>query len=363
MILHLIDDEKIAPRTIELFEEALPGQNLFVCFRMQTQRVTLSERVMYDDQVGNLDNNRFNMVIIHYLSERKRVFYEKYIHRKIKTYWIVWGGDIYNNLLTSRGFDTYYEPTYGGGKMLIKNKLAKIGIKLFYKKELVFIKEHISYLLTFNEEYDLFKRYLGNYLPPKAEMYFFYYPIDKIVGPFLINSWCNVESKNIVVGNCATVSNNHCLVFRFLKKCNLVGAKIIPVLSYGGTPKYICHVNSIGKKLFGEKYQPQSVFLPIEKYNAFMREAAYFVYGNWRQEAVGNIVVAFYLGAKVFLSIKSPLLSFFKNKGLYVFVLEQMNEHSLTPLSEIERQHNRNIMKHNYNEALLLERIRKTWSY
>lgn len=362
MILHLIDDEKIAPRTIELFEKALPNQNFFVCFRMPVQRIVPSDRIVYEDQIEGLDFGVFSKVFIHYLSDRKRAFYNKYIKKEIETYWFVWGGDIYNDLMTSRGFNTYYEPLYGGVRLFIKNRLAKAGIKPYFKDNLRFIKEHVNYMLTIPEEYKLFRKYLNDYLPPHCDIEFFYYPIDKIIGQTLLEKWCDVDSRKIVVGNCATVSNNHCYAFKYLKSCSLEGFTIVPVLSYGGTKKYVDHVNEEGKKYFGEAYQPQLSFLPIDEYNAFMCQSSFYVYGNWRQEAVGNIVIALYMGAKVFLSKKSPLLEFYRNKGLAIYELEQMDSKSLLPLSDELRAKNRELMLHNYNEALLMERIRKVWS-
>lgn len=361
MILHLIDDEKIAPRTIEIFNKALPGQNCFICFRMPQKRVKSSNDVFYDDEVGAVDFLKYTKVFIHYLSKRKIEFYNRYIKHDVETYWFIWGGDIYNDLMASRGFDVYYEPLYGGGRMFLKNKLSKLGIKPFHKAELQFIKGNIDYVLTSEEEYILQKKYLGKYLPKRFVCDFFYYPIDTIVGESLAEKWCNLESKQIVVGNCATVSNNHCYVFAYLNKCRTEGWKVVPVLSYGGTPKYIEHVKVRGRKLFGNEFAPQLRFLPLDEYNAFMLNSGYFVYGNWRQEAVGNIVIALYLGAKVFISKRSPLLLYFRKLGLTVFELESINSNSMVPLSEENRINNRAIMKDFYNEERLINIVKSAW--
>ena len=40
----------------------------------------------------------------------------------------------------------------------------------------------------------------------------------------------------------------------------------------------------------------------------FLLSADVFIYGNWRQEAVGNILIALFIGGKVFLDEKNPLL-------------------------------------------------------
>ena len=60
---------------------------------------------------------------------------------------------------------------------------------------------------------------------------------------------------------------------------------------------------------------------------------------------MGNIVVALYLGAKVFMSGKSPLYEDLTGRGLIIFKLEDITQESLdTPLSRMQKDNNRKIL-------------------
>lgn len=76
---------------------------------------------------------------------------------------------------------------------------------------------------------------------------------------------------------------------------------------------------------------------------------------------MGNITTALNMGCKVFLSNTSPVFTFLKKLGLYVYTIQ--NDLSTceinTPLTEEEKSHNRNILYSMYNE----EQFRSNFSF
>ena len=71
-----------------------------------------------------------------------------------------------------------------------------------------------------------------------------------------------------------------------------------------------------------------------------------------RQQAMGNIYTALNMGCKVFLSNTSPVFTFLKKLGVYVYSIQNdlSTSEINTPLTEEEKSHNRNIIYSMYNE-------------
>ena len=67
------------------------------------------------------------------------------------------------------------------------------------------------------------------------------------------------------------------------------------------------------------------------------------MYGNFRKEGWGNILVGLYLGGKVYLSEKSVLSKTLKNAGYKFFITEHINETFNINLTEEEKKCNRRI--------------------
>ena len=78
-------------------------------------------------------------------------------------------------------------------------------------------------------------------------------------------------------------------------------------MSYSGKKGYVDHVLQSGRLLLGENFSPLLDFMPLDEYNRLQSDVSVALFGNWRQEAIGNIIVALYLGAKVFLSHVNPV--------------------------------------------------------
>ncbi|MGM9535466.1 MAG: TDP-N-acetylfucosamine:lipid II N-acetylfucosaminyltransferase, partial [Intestinibacter sp.] len=361
-ILHLVSDEKVINRCMDLFVKALPNQNLFLCFTSYSDLKYVKARPNLYFEISSLQNKIHNIdkVIIHYLDKTKIDFVNRYINEDISCYWIIWGADLYLTFLYPLGYSLYYEEGYVSWRSRINRILvSKIGLMPpGLKKNITFIKERINYVVGVTCDYKLLTKYIDGIQTPLISN-FSYYSIDTILGE-LKNKWVN--SQDIIVGNSCSITNNHVYTFKYLHNLALGNRKIIVPLNYGNYPRYKSHILSEGKRLFGTSFSPILEFLPLSQYNKTMLNVGIYIYGNWRQEAVGNIYISLYIGAKVFLSTKSPLYNELREQGLIIFGLEFISQDDLDkPLSMMDREHNRSIIYKLMSDDMIINVIRNTW--
>lgn len=366
MILHLFDDEKVINRVVESFNEALPGQSKYVCFLTAENSVLVKPdaSIFFYHGTEKLDIpfSKVEKVIIHNLSYQKILFCEQYISVGIPVYWVLWGADLYNALLGYRGYKMLESRRFYPLIMNLRYVASKIGYRGNTEKTtLRFIAHRVNFFVSnCVEEYHILRKYLPMQTKHVEYKDFFYYPIDQILNSQLMDSW--TEGNNILLGNSASFTNNHEYVLKILSKLNLNGKEIIAPISYGGTLSYRMHIKQIGTRLFGESFHTLDSFLPLEEYNKLMVSSEICVYGNWRQEAVGNIIIALYLGAKVFLSFHSPLLSWFRKMGIVIFELESITDGEIAlPLDMDSRKKNREILRNKYCKKNQIRLIQETF--
>lgn len=363
MILHLVDDEKIINRIIDLFDEVLGEENSYVCFLHSEapQLVRPHTNLSFYDGTQNpgIDFEKVDKVVIHFLSYSKVCFCNQYIPQNVPIYWALWGADLYNGLLANRGYKLLYNRRY----IPLRANLVWLAERMGYRGRsertiLNFISTRVRYFFAdCRNEYLLLQKYLPEHTRNIQHRELFYYPVDDVLGSELLGKW--VSGNKILLGNSASFTNNHEYVLKLLSQCSLGRKTVVAPISYGGSVKYRTRIKKLGRKLFGNQFQPQETFLPLEEYNKLMLSAEVCIYGSWRQEAMGNIVIALYLGAKVFLSKYSPLLSWYKEMGVVIYELESINDEQLhTPLSKEQKEMNRKILQNRYNRDRMFKLIR-----
>lgn len=352
--LHFFVDEKVVSRCIQNFEDVLPHQNRYIVVipekdyqlkhvKVQNEQlfaVTYGSEEFYN-VIGDL--RQYKHVTIHLLTWEMFQFASE--HPEAEITWASWGSDLYSDLLEMRGYKMYYNKRaiykYQGRDALIKRlgraTLGKLQMRKIMKVRLRAL-QNISRVCMMDGEYNLLRQYY-----PEARhislVHLGYYPIDEMISKDMMDS--RSAGKNIVVGNSAYGHGNHVEVFERLKKIDLSGRKVIVPLSYGDVPGYIMEE---GKKLLGESFEPVVDFMPLEDYNRLLLSSDVFIYGNYRQAAVGNIVVALYIGAKVFLNPKNPLYKMYKDRGYMFFSIDELEEKINYCLTEDEVNNNRKMV-------------------
>ena len=119
-----------------------------------------------------------------------------------------------------------------------------------------------------------------------------YYDID------FSRNFNETKYTRVLVGNSASLTNNHLEIFDKLKKHdNIV---VFTPLSYGDLD-YREKVISEGRKIFKERFMPITDFMTSDKYNKFLFSMDIAIFNHKRQEAMGNTITLLGMGKKVFI--------------------------------------------------------------
>ena len=276
-----------------------------------------------------------------------KVTFIKSAPQSIKVIWAIPGGDLYNRYLRYMG----YPLVYNEKKSFLKF-FGGILRGFTRRQEFYYLMKRCSAIICAHCDYKLIQKYNRSGYTTPEHIYSTAYSMEKVMGPLYGLPFEKHEGNSLIVGNSASFTNNHLYVLEQLSKTDLADCKVSVIMSYG-------HSSPAYRKAVQEKYAAKfrgnlnmiSDYLPLEKYNELLMSATHFIYGNWRQEAVGNILTALYLGGKVFLSEKNPLLEAFLGQGLKIFCLEKIGDDFLSPLSDEDKQKNRERVSTLYNDS------------
>lgn len=347
MKLHLVNDEKIINRTIGEFEAVFPGENLWVVTNRRRGFMLVEKRdcvVGREEFLRSHASRRYDEIYIHLLNPRKISVLRHVDISRARVYWIIWGLDLYNKLLVPKGFRLFAPGNSGARAKGVGALVKRIGERLQGRRTVRFIERHVDYVVTDTTEndYDWLTRYYPR-LAAKPHKDFFYYPIDVILGPGLMDS--QVDGDDIMIGNSASATNNHEMVIDLLSRLDTGNRRIVVPLSYSGRKEYVEAVSARGHAAWGDRFVPLLEFLPLDEYSRQQRATSVALFGNLRQEAIGNILISLYLGAKVFLPRTNPVYAWAQGHGLRVFALETLDQKELdTPLDADTRRANREIL-------------------
>ena len=368
-LLHFFTDGKVTNDAIESFEDAFPNENFFLVLskdgtpsmvrpHKNTKFLPFKSPALYSII---RDCKEYGEVIFHSMDYEFSLIIQQMDHPNIN--WVVWGGDMYESLLYRKGYRLYIDEEnlfkVRSGKLPVFLYKVLIGVRdyRFYRVQIKASKK-IKTVTSYGPDYDL----LVKYYPEFGECnnkYLFYYPIEKMLDEQTKD--CFVSGNNIWVNPAAGYNGNHIDIFKRISSFNHIERICVP-LSYG-IPYWAKYVENEGRKMFGDRFDPMMTFIPKEEYYKRFLGSNAFIFGHLRQCAVGNIIVALYLGAKVFLYKDNPLYDFYKSMGVSIYDIEdELNEDEVyIPLSDELRQKNREIMINNYSYQKQIATIKKNF--
>lgn len=160
-----------------------------------------------------------------------------------------------------------------------------------------------------------------------------------------------VRGQNILVGNSADPNNNHIEIFNILRGLSIpADSKIIVPLSYGEM-NYKNEIIAIGKRMFGDNFQPVTQMLEMKEYVDLLASCSIVIFNHKRQQGAGNAGIALFLGAKIFMNPESLLYQEYVDQGLVVFsnsVIEnELTEYGVAYLDKNTMLHNRDLILKN----------------
>lgn len=262
----------------------------------------------------------FDYNIIEYLYRHKELL------KKVSIYF--WGGDI---------------PLVGTWK------------NRFVKKYV--IKNARSIITIIPKDYESLKTIYS----PKGQKFIALYPTEQIeiLSKLKEREYESNDKINILVGNSATVTNNHLKVMDLLSRFKDNDINIYVPLSYGDKD-YAEEVIEYGKRIFGNKLIPIRDFMPLEEYSEFLNTMDIAIFNMVRQQALGNIFLLLYMGCKVYLHPEGKLLDYFRKMDFFVIDTKSISDMSISELREFssdKKQHNKLLV----HRMLDREKSIKTW--
>jgi len=369
--LHLVNDEKFTNFTISLFEQCNPGNNIFVIGRYSEEhkfQIHLAENIKSylagsDEYFNFIEECNFDVLFVHFLDYYKCSVVYNLKKSKIIV-WLAWGGDIYNSpfykselyqpftLKLLKEINNNIETKIRNlKKALLPFVVIRKSSSIIYKKAI----KKINYCGTvLPDEYEVLQQWKFF----KAKQIFFSYGSfeDDIKDTNLLN--LKSIGSAILIGNSFSPSSNHLDVFAKLKNLNLGTRKIIVPLNYGNEIKYRDAIMKEGANIFKDNWCPLVNFISKKEYIKVLESCNVAIMNHERQQAVGNLVLLFWLGCKIFLSEKSISYQYFKSKGfsIYSFQADLDIEALNTPLSEGDFMKNRKLIKEEYSNDKVIAR-------
>lgn len=359
-ILHLAKDEKF----IDFFAKtiSIAGSNSHR-FIITTAHIDQPLRYIREiEPYRKVDNNFFSsaemysdlqscdVLLVHFLTlSAARMIMAAPNH--VKIVWSGWGADYYHLLPGGEsrllGPDAHRIATKFDAQRIQKNPLllARLVLRplrrLYNRHKLLqpAIKRVQYFSAPIPEDYDLLKKYCGNWFSPQ------YIQLNYASVETFASKVENIEKRNILVGNSASLTNNHIEVFRLLKKHDLTHRKVIVPLSYGDA-QYRQVVLDAGHNILGESFQPLVDFMPLNEYNNLIASCSCAIMNQYRQQALGNIGSILQGGARLFLNKKNVTSEFLRARGAYINDIEELNSENTQDLfSELSvDQKKRNIL-------------------
>ena len=367
-ILHITTDNKFISHALSTFESVYPNQNtvwmlstggeINVASNSYDKRFSLAQS-MSPKFLNQLKS--FDLVILHSLIMQ---WYPLIIlaPKNTKFAWLGWGYDYYNYIYKDQSqlllketskLDSHTKRAKVD-RLTIKS-IVKYSINLAVNKVVkkIALKRIASFSPVLEEDYNLVKEAKLISSLPKFMPWNYGSLEENLVANFIDQ---RVIGKSILVGNSASMTNNHIEAFDLIVNYDLPETtKVFVPLSYG-SEQYKKDILEKGKEQLNDRFYPITSFMPIDEYVKLIKQCGYVIMNHKRQQAVGNIVIMLYLGARVFLREESPTYKMLKKEGAILNTVQELSMQPKLlqkPLSENEIQKNIKVLyKHWSKEAI-----------
>jgi len=250
-----------------------------------------------------------------------------------KSYWVMWGGDLYVDV-------------YAG--------------KSWKKKTMSFIRgsviKRMAFLVTYIKgDYELAKtRYAAQGKYQECLMY-----PSNLYKEHKIDDSDNADETVFLIGNSANPSNNQLEVLEELSKYKDEKIKIYAPLSYGDENGYKRSVILKGEALFGGKFVPLTEFILFDDYLKLLSQVDIAIFNHKRQQAMGNTITLLGLGKKVFLRSDVTQWDFFKEKGLHVYDIKELD---IEKIKENIKESNRDKIKSVFSKDTYMKQLKELFA-
>ncbi|MDX2003053.1 MAG: TDP-N-acetylfucosamine:lipid II N-acetylfucosaminyltransferase [Chitinophagales bacterium] len=330
-------DDKYVETYIEMAERASnAGENVYLIRDKEPYKYLSEKFPLINAPVGSAVFNEYtakmgngDRILLHFLHPSVIKWLANFT-TSAKIGWAYWGADFYEH--TYIDYNNYDRLTQAFLDSKVDNHLSRFYLLSKYRVWKRNRKEKesrrqanqvaakalakIDYIFHFMKgDYDLIKQYFPSI---KAKFEYFHYS-----QPF---SFDDIEadvqekditisnfSKHIWISNCGYPTGNHLDVFQLLKDIDDDTGICLP-LSYGDK-EYTAHIIKEGKRLFGERLIPFTEYMDFSTFVRILKQMDVAIMGHNSPWAMGNILILFYFGRRVFVKERLPSYQWMKNHG------------------------------------------------
>ena len=351
MNLHVSHDNVFMDYVISISDEVDKDNNRFVILgydesnmlkyiKSKNAALYKYDSLEFWNAIGDI--NTYKNIYIHWL-EGLTVDFVLRLPKSVNIIWCFWGGDGLE--IPSLRLRIYQEKTLeyflknqNRHESLIENLKSLYRKRRTTRKHLQAIRRVNYFAHYLSEDYELIRNDTGmtaRFIP------FHYASVEDIVS---IKEEPGVKSNDIILGNSDTLSNNHLEAIDYLSALNLSDTRIYCPLSYE-KKEYAQFIASYGAKALGRNFIPLLEFMPKADYDSLLSSVNVAIMNHNRSQALGNIMVLLWKGARIYMSKKSSIYNLLLEKGCKIFCLDDLREVDISsPLSKAEVEMNRKIL-------------------
>ena len=247
-----------------------------------------------------------------------------------KSYWVIWGGDLY---------------VYRQRKRSWKRRILE-----YFRRPVI---KKMPFLVTYIKgDYELAKKWYG---AEGEYLHCIMYPSNLFKEPPV--SLQKTDTKtHILVGNSADPSNEHIEIFNKILPFKEADIVIYAPLVYGNKT-YANTIIKKGQELFGDKFIPITNALSSEKYTDFLSKMDIAIFAHRRQQAMGNTVTLLGLGKKVYL--RQDVSSWEVLESLNVKTFDFNGKINMGLLSKSTALQNKMMIKNSFSKDILYTQLNK----
>lgn len=345
-ILHLTTmDSGFVNMAYKQFNEA--GENLvnnkflYISKNDETKHIDLgciekidSKKATNKIFINTLKN--YDAVVLHMLTDTLIEIVKK-TEDDVNFVWIGWSGDYYRFIddlewflpETKVSMFVAEKKIKSRLKLYIKAILGEKNIKYIKRRKIIRDKKILNKIKFFapvlNNEFDFIKENIKDFRPNFIDWNYGSLEDSIVVESCHLEDIDDEKNINILIGNSSFFINNHIEAFTKIEILDIKNSKIFCPLSYGNFEN-IEIVKEYGNKKFGKNFYPLCSFMNVNDYKNIIKSCSIVVMNHLNQQALGNICIAMWFGAKIFLNNQNLIYQFFKQEGAFIFSTDELND-------------------------------------
>ncbi len=222
-----------------------------------------------------------------------------------KCYWIMWGADLYH--------------------FIFRKRSVRANI---FERVRAFVIRRIGHLVSYIDgDIAMARQWYG--ASGQAHRCFMY--SSNLYKPLPEVSAGESSTQTVIlVGNSADPRNEHLEILERIAPFAGENIRVVAPLSYG-RKRYADAVIAEGQRIFGDKFQALTGFMPLNDYVRLLSEVDIAVFNHRRQQAMGNKISLLGLGKKVYMRSDITPWALFAEEGIKVFNIEDFDLNHIAP--------------------------------